>query len=323
MDDHLIETARQSAQDGRLLQAIDCYERILTSDPHNAEALVNLPRLYHATWNLDAAIQAFRRLLAVQPTDPAAWHDLGSALFDRGAADESLAMLRKALELRPDVPQLHTSLAFALIALGKFEEGWKELEWRLVIPEWGLSRGFAQPQWDGSNIRGQKLLIHNEGGLGDAIQFVRYVPLLEKFGATLILECPPPLVRLFSQILGVEQIVAQGQPLPSFDFHIPSIALPRILGTTLQTIPATVPYLQAPKNSVELFRSRISIGGPPKVGLAWAGQAKPQDPRSRSLSAFAPLGLVQNVRFYSLQTGPEAAQERPRPTCMILRRRPA
>jgi len=311
MTDDLVATARQLAQSGRLPEAAVCYERILAGDPRNAEALGTVARLRHAQWNLDGAIEAFRQLVTVQPLNPAAWHDLGSALFDRGMADESVAAIRVAVRLRPDLAQLHMSLACALISLGQFEEGWRELEWRLAVPEWGLSRGFAQPQWNGSNIHGRSLLIHNEGGMGDAIQFVRYVPLLEKYGAELILECPQELIRLFSQIPGIEQIIARGTSLPGFDFHVPSITIPGIVGTTLQTVPADVPYLHAPQPCIEFFRNRIPWGGSLKVGLVWAGNVKPQDPRSHLLSEFAPLGDIGNVKFYSLQKGPESAQKRP------------
>jgi hypothetical protein len=150
--------------------------------------------------------------------------------------------------------------------------------------------------------------VHSEGGLGDAIQMVRYVSMLEKYEAGMILESPPELERLFRGLPGVQEVVVRGKNLPNFDYHIPSMEFPRIFGTTVKSVPARVPYLSAPVTSNGSFKKQVPKEDGLNVGLIWAGSDRPGDPRSRSISVFTPLMAVPNVRFFSLQKGTEAGQ---------------
>jgi hypothetical protein len=210
---------------------------------------------------------------------------------------------------------MHWGYSLILLTVGDFKNGWEEFEWRLRAPELGFHRGFSQPQWDGSNFPGKTLLLHAEGGFGDAIHFVRYVPLVSQRGGTIVLECRPELASLMTQVPGIQRVIPKGETLPAFDFHIPLQSLPRIFQTTLETIPASVPYLGALEVKARYWQDRVRAAPGPKlkVGLVWAGSNtnSPEDQRSRSLETFAPLASIPGIQFYSLQKGPEAVQPVP------------
>ena len=161
-------------------------------------------------------------------------------------------------------------------------------------------RSFSQPLWDGSSLAGRTILLHAEQGLGDTIQFIRYAPLVKRRGGTVILECQPALLRLLQSCAGVDRLLAQGSSLPHFDVHAPLLSLPGILGTTLSTIPAEVPYLFADANLVEHWRQELSRGvnSEPerqrgkealagarvlKVGIAWQGNPIHKNDKQRSI----------------------------------------
>ena len=126
--------------------------------------------------------------------------------------------------------------------MGDFERGWPEYEWRLKVSQYAIP-SFRQPLWDGSPLDGRTILLHADHGLGDAIQFVRYVPLVRQRGGRVILQCCRPLARLLASSPGIDRVVVLGEDVPDTDVYAPLMSLPRIFGTTLETIPADVPYL--------------------------------------------------------------------------------
>jgi hypothetical protein len=194
--------------------------------------------------------------------------------------------------------------------LGEFEEGWKEFEWRLRVPQMRLARDFPQPRWTGREARGKTILLFAEGGFGDALHFIRYAPLVAARGATVLLECQAELLPLLSRVRGISAVFARGERLPAFDWQTPLQSLPLAFGTTLKTIPAEVPYLSAPPQRIAQWAKRLAGDPSFKVGLAWAGSAE-HDARSCSLATFAPLAAIPDVTFYGLQKGPQANQPVP------------
>ncbi|HEY9872665.1 MAG TPA: hypothetical protein V6D12_04485, partial [Candidatus Obscuribacterales bacterium] len=168
------------------------------------------------------------------------------------------------------------------------------------------SRRFSQPVWDGSNLEGRTILLHAEQGFGDTIQFIRYAPLVAGYQGRVFVECYAPLIKLFKCIPGIEQLIVKGETLPEFDVHAPLMSLPGILGTTLETVPAEVPYLYPPIPPIQLAvppETRL------KVGIVWA--SKPNHPttgrRSCPLSFFLNLQSIPGVALYSLQKDPVAS----------------
>jgi Tfp pilus assembly protein PilF len=292
-------------------QAEANYREALRLRPGFAEVHNNLGFLFVNQGKLGEAVASFREMARLQPGSPEAYNSLGNALQAQGQLEEAEASYREALRLRPDFVEAHFSRALGLLQSGDYARGWPEYEWRWRRPR-TPPRPFQQPRWDGGPLGGRTILLYCEQGLGDAIQFVRYAPLVKDRGGAVVLECPGALIPLLSTCPGIDRPVARGQPLPDFDVQVPLLSLPGLLGTTLQTVPAQVPYLFAEEKRVERWR-RV-LGPPPglKVGIIWQGN--PQHPadyvRSIPLAQFAPLAGVEGVRLVSLQKGPGVEQLR-------------
>ena len=217
----------------------------------------------------------------------------------------------RGLALWPQEPNLHYGLALALLTAGDYERGWREFEWRLAPADSHLRRSFSQPQWTGQDLRGKRILLHAEGGLGDAIHFCRYVPMVAELGATVLLECHPPLLPLLAKLPGVSAAYGRGQPMPQADYHCPFQSLPALFGTTLQTIPNRVPYLFPAADRVERWRAKLGQQRGLRIGLSWCGNPVVWPRRSRTLAIFAPLAALEGIEWHSLQVGPAASEARP------------
>jgi hypothetical protein len=270
----------------------------------------------------EEAADACRKAIELNPTSPMERYNLGVVYLDQCRIAEAIACLREAVELKPTEPLPHWGLALALLVDGQFAEGWKEYEWRWECTELFPARPkFSQPTWDGSDLSGKTILLHSEQGFGDAIQFARYATLLARQEARVILQCSPMMRRLFATIPGVHAIHCEPEPLPRFDVHCSLLSLPRTLGTTLETIPAQIPYLSANPDLAAAWKQRLAaIAGKRKVGIAWAGNPDHQRDQDRScgLAALAPLASHADVALISLQKGPAASQTAAPPPGMIL-----
>jgi hypothetical protein len=288
---------------GRPIEAAASYREALRLRPNYPEAHTNLGRALYELGRPAEAEASCREALRLRPNYPEAHNDLGNALYGLGRPAEAAASYREALRLRPNYPEAHTNLGRALLMAGRFEEGWKEHEWRWKVKTSFSSsaRDFSAPLWRGEAIGDRTILLHAEQGLGDTLQFCRYAPLIVCNGR-IILEVQAPLVRLLSRLLGVMQIVARGDNLPPFDLHCPLMSLPHAFGTTLDTIPAAMPYLSADPVRVAFWRDRIGTHGR-RIGIVWQGNpvAPTQRGRSVPLREFLPLAQVPDVRLISLQ----------------------
>jgi tetratricopeptide (TPR) repeat protein len=291
--------------------ALDAFQKTLALSPDHLGAICNIASIRSLQGDLTEGLRGYRRALEIDPNFSLTLTSMASALFGIGKYAEGVEALTRAIAREPDNAVAHWSLATALLAMGQWQQGWEEFEWRLKVFKSDLNRGFPQPQWDGSDISGKTLLLHAEGGHGDAIQFVRFVPMAAQSGAKIILECHPALLELFRQIPGVTQLIPRGEDVPHFDFHCPLLSLPRIFHTTVATIPSQSPYFKAPPDRVEKFRSKLPAGPQLKVGLVWAGRPLFADLRTRTIDIFAPLANISNVRFFSFQRGAEAKQKPP------------
>ena len=175
----------------------------------------------------------------------------------------------------------------------------------------------AKPMWDGSDLGGKRILIHADGGLGDTINFVRYLPMVAARGGHVIFACHPDLYGLFGQLEGIGEWAKPGAPLPSFDLHCSLVSLPAVMGTTLATIPAKIPYLQADITRVQRWREQLAADGRIKVGLVWSGHDRSLG-RAMMLADMAPLAEASNVQFISLQKGTAAKQAQTPPPGMEI-----
>jgi len=305
--------------------AIAAYRRTVEIDPRYPEAQTRLGAALRETGRFDDALAVFQNVVQMDPEGAYAHSNLGNALKDKGRLDEAIEAYSRAIALKPDDPDSHWNKAVTLLSLGRFPEGWEEFAWRLTRPH--LARpDLTAPPWNGEDLAGKTLLIHQEGGFGDVIQFIRYLPMIRARGAaTILFEGGAPLLPLMKIQPGIAETFARGQPLPPHDFHCPPQSFPRLFGTDLAGIPADVPYLIVDQEKRASWRRKLS--GPPYqdgeqrqflVGLCWAGSEQSPQLRSRTLSTFAPLAQVPNVTFVSLQTGKEAGQVADPPVGMKL-----
>jgi len=302
-------------------QAVAEYRSALALRGDYAEAHNNLGAALQAGGHLVEAAAAFQNALALKPDYTAARVGLGNLWIAAGEHDKGIAAYRAALAVQPDFAEARFALATALLAGGKLDEGWAEYEsrWqanRVLIPD-----AFARRRWNGDELGGRRILLQTEQGLGDTLQFIRYVPLVAARGGRVLVQCQPQLLRLIGNQRHIEHAFTGSKELPSFDAYCPLLSLPRVFNTKLQTIPAEIPYLSADSTLLKAWQGRLA-GEPAalRVGIVWAGDPGHRHDRNRSLALgeLAPLARIDGVRFYSLQKGEAARQAQAPPVEMRL-----
>jgi tetratricopeptide (TPR) repeat protein len=290
---------------GRFEEAIVSYHRALAIEPAWSKAHLNLGCSLQALSRHEEAINSYLRALAIDPDFAEAHNNLGMVLQAIGRYDEAIASYHKALAIKPDFAYAHKNLAFAALAMGDFEAGWTEYEWRWeTAPGLADKRNFAQPSWFGAeDIAGKTILLHAEQGLGDTIQFVRYVPLVAMIGAVVILEVQKGLKALLSNLPGAMAIFERGDPLPSFDYQCPLMSLPLAFRTELANIPADIPYVFPDPARQAEWERRLPKRERPRIGLAWSGNPNHQQDHNRSipLQELVPLIEETGANFHVLQ----------------------
>jgi tetratricopeptide (TPR) repeat protein len=294
---------------GQPEEAVVILEQAVRLRPEAVEGHNNLGLAYAELGRWAEAEAAYREALRRNPGYPEAHGNLGNSYKEQGRLEEALACYQVALWLTPDSASTHYNRALAWLQQGDYAQGWPAYEWRWKRPSMP-PRPFRQPRWDGTPLDGRTILLYCEQGLGDVLQFVRYAALVQEKGGQVVLECPGFLMPLLSSCPGVDQLVAEGAALPAFDVQAPLLSLPGLLGTTLATVPATVPYLTAPPERVERWAQELTPVQSFKVGIVWQGNPHHPWDRHRSvpLACFAPLAEVQGVRLFSLQKGPGVEQ---------------
>jgi tetratricopeptide (TPR) repeat protein len=297
-------------QAGRMDEAVAVLRQTVRQAPRFYKAHNNLGNALRALGRFDEAEAALRAALRLRD-DVAEIHvNLGNVLCDKGQLAGAIAATRQAIRLRPDLADAHQNLGSALLLAGDYAEGWREHEWRWRCQNAVHLRCVSgRPQWDGSNLGGRTILLQADAGFGDAIHFVRYIPMVADRGGQVVLECPKQLHRLLGNLRGVRQLITAQDPLPSFEVHCPLMSLPLAFNTTIETIPSKVPYLMPEESLVRQWAHRLSECRRPRVGLVWAGNpGSNYRKRSLSLSMLAPLSAAGDITFYSLQLGDAARQ---------------
>jgi Tfp pilus assembly protein PilF len=288
---------------GRLHEARELLAATVRDDPTHFEAFYNLGVTQAALGEFEQAESNYRICLRLNPEHRGAHNNLGNMLRELGRYDEALSHLDHALAVDPNSAQAHYNRALVWLSQGKLSEGWPEYEWRWRCPEFH-PRHQQVPAWNGSPLADATLLVHAEQGLGDTMQFIRYLPqVLERVPNTLV-EVQPALVPLLRQS-GYWGLVPQGSAVPRLDVQLPIASLPRVLKTTLDTIPHDVPYLSASEELTTAWRAHFARQDSFKVGIAWQGNPNYREDRFRSipLKQFAPCAAVPGVQLFSLQKG--------------------
>jgi Tfp pilus assembly protein PilF len=286
----------------RLDEAEQSLREALRLKPDFANAHNNLGRVLDDHGRFEEAEASARTALRLQPAHAYAHFNLGNILCHLGRTGEAEASYRTALRLQPESPGWRTALGSALLLAGQFEEGWKEYEWYWQTgPMVKLGSHLGVPFWNGETIGDRAiLLVAAAAGYGDTLQFCRYVPQVAACAGRTILMVQPSLVRLLSRLPGVGEIITEGGRPSSFDLWCPLMSLPYALGTALETIPATTPYLTADPADVADWRERLAGLAGLRVGVCWAGgQSEIVVDRRRSITLDM-LGRLAKWRGCSL-----------------------
>jgi len=291
---------------GRPREALGCYQRALELRPAWAPALTNLGVVLKDLGQIDEAheiqafvcahypdfvtgftnlgfilqrlgrfaeaVEPFRRAVTLDPAAGGAWANLGQALQQARREDEAAAAFTRAVTLAPDHPTIRYNYSQFLLQQGDYARGWSEFGWRRkggvrTLPP----RPLPQPVWDGTMLAGRTLLLYAEQGLGDTIQFIRFVERIAKVGGRIVVEAQKPLLPLLRPIAAIDQLISPGDPLPPIDCHLPLLSLPEILGPLRADPSIAGPYLVADPARRALWRPRLERPGHCRIGLTWAG----------------------------------------------------
>ncbi|WP_207461054.1 glycosyltransferase family 9 protein [Azospirillum sp. SYSU D00513] len=286
----------------------------------SVEALCRVGIARHDRGEQAQALAALRRAASINPQDARALTGLACVLDTMGDWLIGLRHHTRAFVACP-TPAAAVNLAMALLLHGRFQDGWDLFEGRFVLSSWSgmvsrdsLLRHAGRRLRPGVALAGQRIVVFTEQGFGDALQFVRYVPLLGAAGARVTLVCPAALHRLFAALPGVERVLAPPtagvslnlDALPH-DWHVAAMSLPWVFGTTLDSVPSVTPYLRPSPEAIAAWRARLPDDGPLKVGLVWAGNPRLHHltDRQRSLppERLGVLAGIGGLRFVSVQKG--------------------
>jgi tetratricopeptide (TPR) repeat protein len=293
---------------GRLEEALARYERVVALQPQHAEAECQMGSILQLQERLAEATGRYERAIALKPTFAEAHYNLGHVFEMQGRFEESIASYERAVALKPEYANAAWNLTLVRLLRGDLRAGLAGYERR-----WGITvapHDLRQPQWTGQPLHGARILLHAEQGLGDTLQFLRYVPMVQAAGGSVVLGVQASLRRIALEIPGVTQVVVHGEAMPEVEWQCPLLSLPLVLGTTLETIPGQTPYLSVPEQALAKAAAREWPETGLRVGLVWAGNGAHMRDRYRSmrLSEFASILQLEGIHFFSLQMGPEAEQ---------------
>lgn len=288
---------------GRFEEALADCDAVLTAAPAHGLALYNRANALANLGRPAEALAAFDRVLGFMPQHVQAWNNRGNALTALKRHREAVDSFARAIALRPDYADAHFNQSLALLAGGDYARGFAEYEWRWRRTGMPPPRDFGRPLWLGETpLAGKTILVHSEQGLGDSIQFARYVPMVAAAGAKVVLETHAELKSLLSRLKGVSDVAARGETLPAFDVHCPLGSLPLAYRTMPANVPADIPYLSADESRVTNWRARIAALAKPRVALVWAGNVSHSNDRNRSMAFLQIRPLLESrINFVSLQ----------------------
>ena len=297
------------SEDGRTSEALEVLELAVQRAPNVYTCHNNLGNALRQAGRFEEARRSFERALELMPGSADVTANLALWHAQQRELPRALELCEKALSINPDLAAAHLHRAMMWLAMGDYERGWPEYAWRWRTGQLAV-RSFSQAPWRGEELPGGTVLIYCEQGLGDCLQFIRYAAQVRARVGRVIVETSPPLERLIRTVPGVDEVVLFGTKHPPYDRQVALLALPEILGTRVETIPAPIPYLSLAEPDVarrgaELGAGSRAAGRGFRIGIAWAGNPRNARDRVRSipLAAFEALARVPGVQLFSLQKG--------------------
>ena len=335
--------AQQAGRSGDWPQCVRRYAQVLSTRPGLIEAYNNMGAAYRHMGQYEHALKCFQKAGHLAPDHPKVQYNLGHTHYLREHYSEALAHLIRAIELRSDYTDAWNVAALVFKAEGDYDRalaylnhaidlspqqsearwnraallllkgreglGWRDYECRFKIPHWRsiYPRRLKGPRWDGQAAPDSTILVHDEQGLGDTFQFVRYLPLVKKNCKRVIFETRKELLDLLGSCSGFDEIVERGSDSPMaarYDYHIPLMSLPGLFTRNISSSPFPTPYITAPPEKVEMW-GKILPKGKLRVGVVWAGRPQHANDANRScpLERLTPLFQHNEIVFIGLQRG--------------------
>jgi Tfp pilus assembly protein PilF len=294
---------------GRFAQSLASHDRAIALEPDNAEAHTNRANTLHQMGRHADALASAEAAIAADPNCLLAHHNRSVALQALARPVEAAASYEAAIALEPEFTAARFGRSLALLQAGRLEAGWPDYElrrgaWPAQTPRYDDAR-----LWLGTPpLDGKRLLVHCEQGLGDTIQFYRYLALLEGRGGSPVFAVQNALKPLLRRLSPTIEVIGEDEPPPAFDFHCPLMSLPLAFATTLETIPSPGPYLSCEPERRAAFEARLPAGARPRIGLAWSGSADHARDHDRSIAfeRLAPM-LSQDADWFAVQNDVRAA----------------
>jgi hypothetical protein len=294
-------------KNGDLAPAHEYFRAGLALDDRDPETHEGLGAVEFGRGNFARAADHFARAVALHPRSPKMRTNLGSALLCLARIDEARHELEEAIRLDGEFAEAHLILGYIHLLHGDFANGWTEYEWRRKTRRY--RRSYRAEMWQGQPLNGDVIVLDQEQGLGDTIQFCRYATLVAERNARVILRVSRPLVPLLRSVPGIARVLSSDEPMPPARWVCPLPSLPSIFRTDVASIPARIPYLFVPPARQAAFREelpRTTVN----VGIVWSGNSRsPHDAiRSMRLRDLGPMLDVPGISFVSLQCGEPAEQ---------------
>jgi len=278
-------------------KAITAFRQALKYDAQNTDILYNLGITLDDFQSYEAAIDVLERGLEVAPKDTDLLNAIAGASASAAYTEDAIDYYRQAITIESNFAPFQYNLSQVLLQTEAWEEGWKLFDSRLAFRNQSLNPDTKAPFWKGENLEGKTILVWNEQGFGDTLQFVRYVPLLQQYGANVCLRVQPALKRLIQQNFEGINVISPKEAIPEVDFQIPIMSLPQFFGNT--PLPLQRPIVSHQTHTPQQESPKL------KIGLVWAGNPHHPDDQKRSIPArfFARLLKRKDVDWYSLQVG--------------------
>jgi Flp pilus assembly protein TadD len=296
---------------GLQYEALVHFEKAIELHPDFSEAIFNLGFLLQTANQAEAAIPYYEKALELKPDFFSAHNNLAVTLNCLGDFQKAREHYDRAVQLQPENHDARWNRSMLLLLNGEFDEGWREFEYRLTQSGWATNypSRHNKPRWNGSALDGKCLLIHDEQGYGDTLQFIRYIPMVEKNSGRIVFETRRPLASLLSKFPNIDEIIIRTgnqRPHVDYDAYMPLLSLPMIFRTSMHNIPSPEGYLQADPAKAGFWRKKLKTRDM-KVGIIWAGNPAHKNDRNRSclFGNFEGLMDLRGVHFYSLQKDAE------------------
>jgi tetratricopeptide (TPR) repeat protein len=288
----------------RFQESITHFNRALAIDPEYVIAWNNLGNSLRSIGRNKEALVVLERAVKLKPDYAEAYNNLALVHVQLGMFEKSIGYFNKSLLLRPDYPECHVNRGMKRLLLGDFERGWADYEWRWQTKQM-KGRKLRGRKWDGSSLAGKRLLLCSEQGLGDTFQFIRYAAEMKLRGATVIFEGQAAARHVLARTPGIDEYISRDEKLPQYDFYAPVLSLPGLLETSLDNIPAPIPYIFTDPDIGARWKPRVQALGKVRVGIVWQGNPRygSDNRRSARLEHFQLLGKIEHVALVSLQRG--------------------